>query len=115
MQFASSRLGKYLKKIKKCPKMFIFLDLNSVHYKYIYNESQMNDKIEITDLQRLLQFACKDSFGRFIVKFGNYPYDTDGKNQPIEWLLLNTNTYEQDEGGLLLSKYVIDCVRYYHD
>jgi hypothetical protein len=27
----------------------------------------MNDKIEITGLQRLLQFAYKDSFGRFIV------------------------------------------------
>jgi hypothetical protein len=75
----------------------------------------MNDKIEITGLRSLLPFACKDSFGRCVVKFGNYPFDTDEKKQPIEWLLLNANTYEQEEGGLLLSKYVIDCVRYYHD
>ena len=45
-----------------------------------------------------------------IIKFGNYPQDSDGNKAPIEWLVLDFN--EKTEVALLISRYGLDCGDY---
>ena len=47
-----------------------------------------------------------------IIKFGNYPQDSDGNKAPIEWLVLDFN--EKTEEALLISRYGLDCKQYHN-
>ena len=47
-----------------------------------------------------------------IIKFGNYPQDSDGNKAPIEWLVLDFN--EKTEEALLISRYGLDCIQYHN-
>jgi hypothetical protein len=44
-----------------------------------------------------------------IIKFGSYPYEADGKEKPIEWIILEKYS---DDTALLLSRYGLDAVRF---
>ncbi len=46
-----------------------------------------------------------------IIKFGNYPQDSDGSISPIEWLVLDVKENE----ALIVSRYGLDCKQYSHD
>ena len=48
-----------------------------------------------------------------IIKFGNYPQDSDGNKAPIEWLVLDFN--EKTKEALLISRYGLDCGDYNHE
>lgn len=48
-----------------------------------------------------------------IIKFGNYPQDSDGNKAPIEWLVLDFN--EKTEEALLISRYGLDCKQYHKE
>ena len=43
-----------------------------------------------------------------IIKFGNYPQDSNGSISPIEWLVLDVKENE----SLLISRYGLDCRQY---
>ena len=43
-----------------------------------------------------------------IIKFGNYPQDSNSSKSPIEWLVLDVNENE----ALLISRYGLDCKKY---
>jgi ribosomal protein L40E len=43
-----------------------------------------------------------------IIKFGSYPYETDGTEKPIEWIILEKYS---DGKALVISKYGLDAVR----
>lgn len=43
------------------------------------------------------------------VSLGTYPYSEDGMRRPIEWIILG---WDSDGSALLLSKYVIDNIKY---
>ena len=44
-----------------------------------------------------------------IIKFGSYPYEADGTEKPIEWIILEKYS---DDTALLLSRYGLDAVRF---
>ncbi len=44
-----------------------------------------------------------------IIKFGNYPQDSNGSKSPIEWLVLDVKGNE----ALLISRYALDCKQYH--
>ena len=46
-----------------------------------------------------------------IIKFGNYPQDSDGNKAPIEWLVLDVNENE----ALLISRYGLNCKQYHKE
>ncbi len=46
-----------------------------------------------------------------IFKFGNYWQESSEKKSPIEWLVLK----REEKKALLISKYALDCMQYYHD
>ena len=46
-----------------------------------------------------------------IIKFGNYPQDSNGSKSPIEWLVLDVKGNE----ALLISRYGLDCKQYHHE
>ena len=46
-----------------------------------------------------------------IIKFGNYPQDSNGSKSPIEWLILDVKGNE----ALLISRYGLDCKQYHHE
>ena len=45
-----------------------------------------------------------------IIKFGNYPQDSNGSISPIEWLVLDVKENE----SLLISRYGLDCIQYHN-
>ena len=45
-----------------------------------------------------------------IIKFGDYPQDSNGSKSPIEWLVLDVKGNE----ALLISRYGLDCKRYHY-
>ena len=45
-----------------------------------------------------------------IIKFGNYPQDSNGSISPIEWLVLDVKENE----SLLISRYGLDCIKYHN-
>lgn len=45
-----------------------------------------------------------------IIKFGNYPQDSNGNTSPIEWLVLDIKENE----ALLISRYGLDCKEYHN-
>ena len=57
-----------------------------------------------------------------IIKFGNYPQDSDGSISPIEWLVLDIKTpslinrlFHGDKiEALLVSRYGLDCQKYHN-
>ena len=46
-----------------------------------------------------------------IIKFGDYPQDSNGSKSPIEWLVLDVKGNE----ALLISRYGLDCKQYHHN
>ena len=47
-----------------------------------------------------------------IIRFGHYPFDADGKQADIEWLILDEQNTNNGKGILLLSRYILDAAQF---
>lgn len=47
-----------------------------------------------------------------IIRFGRYPFDANGKQANIEWLILNEQSTNSGNEILLLSRYILDAAQF---
>ena len=47
-----------------------------------------------------------------IIRFGHYPFDADGKQADIEWLILDEQNTNNGKEILLLSRYILDAAQF---
>ncbi len=47
-----------------------------------------------------------------MIRFGHYPFDADGKQADIEWLILNERNTNDGKEILLLSRYILDAAQF---
>lgn len=72
-------------------------------------KKEQEEAIKRADIERKRKELINGLKTGDIIKFGSYPYEADGTERPIEWIILENYS---DGTALVISKYGLDAVRF---
>jgi hypothetical protein len=92
---------------KYCPKCGKINPLEEHKRQRGVLKKEQEEAIKRADIERKRKELINGLKTGDIIKFGSYPYEADGTEKPIEWIILEKYS---DDTALLLSRYGLDAV-----